>query len=48
LNVLVTQLAAAGILAGVQGGVLIMLSTGRTDHLAAALDMGIAYLQANR
>jgi AcrR family transcriptional regulator len=40
--------AAAGILAGVQGGVLIMLSTGRTDHLAAALDMGIAYLRANR
>jgi AcrR family transcriptional regulator len=37
--------AAAGVLAGVQGGVLMMLSTGRTTHLEAALDMGIGYLR---
>ncbi|MFB9680789.1 TetR/AcrR family transcriptional regulator [Streptosporangium vulgare] len=37
--------AAAALLAGIQGGVLIQMSTGRTTHLEAALDMGIAHLQ---
>jgi hypothetical protein len=36
---------AAGLLAGVQGGVVVMLSTGRTTHLEAALDLGIDYLK---
>ncbi|MFG2077175.1 TetR/AcrR family transcriptional regulator [Nonomuraea maritima] len=40
--------AAAALLSGIQGGVLIQLSTGRTTHLEAALDMGIAHLRANR
>ncbi|MGJ6968844.1 TetR/AcrR family transcriptional regulator [Streptosporangium sp. G11] len=38
--------AAAALLAGIQGGVLIQMSTGQTSHLEAALDMGIAYLRA--
>ncbi|MEU8379196.1 TetR/AcrR family transcriptional regulator [Streptosporangium sp. NPDC048865] len=38
--------AAAGLLAGIQGGVLLLTSTGRTTHLEAALDMGISHLQA--
>ncbi|MER6831657.1 TetR/AcrR family transcriptional regulator [Streptosporangium sp. NPDC000563] len=38
--------AAAALLAGIQGGVVIQMSTGRTTHLEAALDMGIAYLRA--
>jgi AcrR family transcriptional regulator len=38
--------AAAALLAGVQGGVAILLSTGRTTHLEAALDRGIAGLRA--
>ncbi|TYB98951.1 TetR/AcrR family transcriptional regulator [Micromonospora sp. WP24] len=33
--------AAAALLAGIQGGVLLLLSTGRIDHLQAALDLGI-------
>ncbi|MEU6094123.1 TetR/AcrR family transcriptional regulator [Streptomyces sp. NPDC047079] len=37
---------AAALLAGVQGGVAILLSTGRSDHLRAALDWGIARLRA--
>lgn len=37
--------AAAALLAGIQGGVLIQMSTGLTTHLEAALDMGIAQLQ---
>ncbi len=37
--------AAAALLAGIQGGVLIHMSTGQTAHLEAALDMGIAYLR---
>jgi AcrR family transcriptional regulator len=37
--------AAAALLAGIQGGVLIHLSTGRLDHLEAALDEGIAGLR---
>jgi AcrR family transcriptional regulator len=38
---------AAGLLAGVQGGVVVMLSTGHTTHLEAALDLGIEYLKAS-
>ncbi|MDP9862551.1 MULTISPECIES: TetR/AcrR family transcriptional regulator [Streptosporangium] len=40
--------AAAALLAGIQGGVLIQMSTGQTVHLEAALDMGIAHLRAGR
>lgn len=36
---------AAALLAGIQGGVSILLSTGRADHLRAALDQGIADLR---
>ncbi|MEV1006489.1 TetR family transcriptional regulator [Streptomyces sp. NPDC049881] len=36
--------AAAALLAGIQGGVSIMLSTGRTTHLEAALDWHIGRL----
>ncbi|MFF0579384.1 TetR/AcrR family transcriptional regulator [Streptosporangium saharense] len=38
--------AAAALLACIQGGVLIQMSTGETTHLEAALDMGIASLRA--
>ncbi|MEU8633931.1 TetR/AcrR family transcriptional regulator [Amycolatopsis sp. NPDC048633] len=38
---------AAALLAGIQGGVVVMLSTGRIDHLEAALDVGIANLRAS-
>jgi AcrR family transcriptional regulator len=38
---------AAALLAGIQGGILIQMSTGETGHLEAALDMGIAYLRAS-
>ncbi|MEU1470047.1 TetR family transcriptional regulator [Streptomyces sp. NPDC005761] len=37
--------AAAALLAGIQGGVVILLSTGRLGHLEAALDQGIADLR---
>ena len=37
---------AAAILAGIQGGVLILLSTGRIDHLESALDLTIDYLRS--
>ncbi|MFE0684386.1 TetR/AcrR family transcriptional regulator [Streptomyces sp. NPDC058961] len=37
---------AAALLAGVQGGVLILLTTGRSTALEAALDVGIAHLRA--
>ncbi|WP_431907901.1 TetR/AcrR family transcriptional regulator [Nonomuraea jabiensis] len=40
--------AAAALLAGIQGGVLIQMSTGEVTHLEAALDMGIAHLRATR
>ncbi|MEV4016204.1 TetR/AcrR family transcriptional regulator [Nonomuraea angiospora] len=40
--------AAAALLAGIQGGVLIQMSTGEVTHLEAALDMGIAHLRARR
>jgi AcrR family transcriptional regulator len=36
---------AAALLAGVQGGVTILLSTGRSTHLRAALDAGITALR---
>jgi AcrR family transcriptional regulator len=37
--------AAAALLAGIQGGVTIMMSTGDSSHLKAALDTGIEYLR---
>jgi AcrR family transcriptional regulator len=37
--------AAAALLAGIQGGVLLLLSTGSTSHLEAALDVGIGHLR---
>jgi AcrR family transcriptional regulator len=37
--------AAAALVAGIQGGVLILMSTGSTAHLEAALDTGIAFLR---
>ncbi|MEW1847679.1 TetR/AcrR family transcriptional regulator [Nonomuraea angiospora] len=40
--------AAAALLAGIQGGVLIQMSTGEVTHLEAALDMGIAHLRGSR
>lgn len=39
---------AAALLAGIQGGVLIQMSTGQTTHLEAALDLGIAHLRGGR
>ncbi|MER5783091.1 TetR/AcrR family transcriptional regulator [Streptomyces mobaraensis] len=36
---------AAALLAGIQGGVLILLTTGRTTHLESALDLGLARLR---
>ncbi|MFD8708348.1 TetR/AcrR family transcriptional regulator [Kitasatospora sp. NPDC059648] len=39
---------AAALLAGVQGGVLILLTTGSTVHLEAALDSGLARLREAR
>ncbi len=36
---------AAALLAGIQGGVTIMLSTGESGHLRAALDWGIMRLR---
>ncbi|MGR7003178.1 TetR/AcrR family transcriptional regulator [Yinghuangia aomiensis] len=38
---------AAALLAGIQGGVMIMMSTGDSAHLKAALDVGIANLRAS-
>nr|WP_203600821.1 TetR family transcriptional regulator [Streptomyces sp. SID9727] len=37
--------SAAALLAGIQGGVVILLSTGSPEHLEAALDQGIADLR---
>jgi AcrR family transcriptional regulator len=37
---------AAALLAGIQGGVTIMMSTGDSTHLRAALDTGIEHLRA--
>jgi AcrR family transcriptional regulator len=39
---------AAALLAGIQGGVVVMLSTGSLTHLQAALDVGISNLRLNR
>ena len=39
---------AAGLLAGIQGGVVMMMSTGDITPLEAALDLGIQYLRASR
>src|SRR3984957_17164447 len=38
---------AAAIVAGIQGGVVMLMSTGDTTPLEAALDLAIAYLQAS-
>ncbi|MFD5081925.1 TetR/AcrR family transcriptional regulator [Kitasatospora sp. NPDC058406] len=38
---------AAALLAGIQGGVLILMTTGSSAHLEAALDSGIAHLRAS-
>ncbi|PBC62376.1 TetR family transcriptional regulator [Streptomyces sp. Tue6028] len=38
---------AAALLAGIQGGVTIMMSTGDSTHLRAALDTGIEHLRAS-
>jgi AcrR family transcriptional regulator len=40
--------AAAAMLAGIQGGVVVMLSTGQLTHLEAALDVGIENLRTSR
>ncbi|MFI7279405.1 TetR/AcrR family transcriptional regulator [Micromonospora chersina] len=37
--------AAAAMLAGIQGGVLLLLHTGRTEHLAAAVDLALDALR---
>lgn len=37
--------ASSALLAGIQGGVLLLLSTGRIDHLEAALDLTIGSLR---
>jgi AcrR family transcriptional regulator len=37
--------SAAALLAGIQGGVVVMLATGQIGHLEAALDIGIAGLR---
>ena len=37
--------SAAALLAGIQGGVAVMLATGRIDNLEAALDVGIEGLR---
>ncbi|GAB2986311.1 TetR/AcrR family transcriptional regulator [Amycolatopsis acidiphila] len=39
--------SAAALLAGIQGGVVVMLSTGSTRHLEAAMDLGIAALRGS-
>ena len=40
------DLTAGAILAGIQGGVLILMSTGRIDHLESAIDLDIGYLRS--
>ncbi|MEV3902246.1 TetR/AcrR family transcriptional regulator [Mycobacterium sp. NPDC050551] len=42
------QRAAAALLAGIQGGVSVLLSTGDLSYLEAALDVGIASLRATQ
>jgi hypothetical protein len=39
--------AAAALLAGVRGGEPIMMSTGGSTHLEAAIDVGIRHLRVN-
>ena len=39
-------LAAAALLAGIQGGVSVLLNTGDITYLEAALDVGIANMRA--
>ena len=39
---------SAALLAGIQGGVMVMRATGRVTHLEAALDVGIENLRASR
>ncbi|WP_308191903.1 hypothetical protein [Kitasatospora humi] len=38
---------AASLPAGIQGGVLILMTTGGSTHLGAAIDLGIAQLRAS-
>jgi hypothetical protein len=38
---------AAALLAGLQGGVAIMMSTGDSTHLKAALDTGVEHLRGS-
>ncbi|MFF7096459.1 TetR/AcrR family transcriptional regulator [Streptomyces rubradiris] len=38
---------AAALLSGIQGGVLILMTTGSLTHLEAAIDLGIAHLRAS-
>jgi len=45
---IVANETAAALLAGIQGGVQIMLATNELGHLEAALDQGIAALRASR
>jgi hypothetical protein len=40
--------AAAALLAGIQGGVVIMLATGGIAHLEVALDQGIGALRGDQ
>ncbi|MFD9880237.1 TetR/AcrR family transcriptional regulator [Streptomyces alboflavus] len=40
--------ASAALLAGLQGGVAILMSTGDSTHLKAAIDTGIEHLRASR
>lgn len=42
-----SSIAAEAIVAGIYGGVVIMLATGTTDHLRSALDGAIRSLQSN-
>jgi AcrR family transcriptional regulator len=39
---------AAALVAGIQGGVIVMLATGQLTHLEAALDVAIEHLRASR
>jgi len=36
---------AAAIVAGIQGGVTVLMATGSVEHLAAALDTALDYLR---
>jgi AcrR family transcriptional regulator len=43
-----SEQAGAALLAGIQGGVVVMLSTGKITHLEAALDVGIQHLRDSK